>query len=338
MVTGAAGFIGARLADQLAAGGWEVLGIDSGRSGDWSRQTRRINRWDADICDIDVDTWSEALEGVDVVFHLAAEKYNSSRSTPARVIETNVTATERLLRGAGLAGVGKTVFSSSLYAYGNLGPRPDGRGGPAPRDRVRRLKGRGENLLRVAQRDYGTAWSVARLFFVYGPHQHAEGGYPSVIVTHMRRIVAGEASLIRGDGEQQLDYVYLDDAVDALIQLAEPDANGLTVNIGTGHGVSVNELTERILEITGSDLRPISVEPDWTAGTRRVSQPRLAQQELGWRATTTLDEGCGRHGWNTGESADDLSGGSAYNEEARCPTWRRGCWPRAMSRVSASRW
>lgn len=292
VVTGAAGFIGARLADQLAAGGWEVLGIDSGRSGDWSRQTRRINRWDADICDIDVDTWSEALEGVDVVFHLAAEKYNSSRSTPARVIETNVTATERLLRGAGLAGVGKTVFSSSLYAYGNLGPDPmDEEDLLHPVTVYGVSKVAGENLLRVAQRDYGTAWSVARLFFVYGPHQHAEGGYPSVIVTHMRRIVAGEAPLIRGDGEQQLDYVYLDDAVDALIQLAEPDANGLTVNIGTGHGVSVNELTERILEITGSDLRPISVEPDWTAGTRRVSQPRLAQQELGWQATTTLDEG-----------------------------------------------
>lgn len=292
MVTGAAGFIGARLADRLASDGWEVLGIDSGRTGDWSRQTLSINRWDVDICDVDTETWTEALEDIDVVFHLAAEKYNSSRSTPARVIETNVTATERLLRGAGLATVRKIVFSSSLYAYGNLGPEPMAEGDPLRPVTVYGVsKVAGENLLRVAQHDYGTTWAVARLFFVYGPRQHAEGGYPSVIVTHLRRIARGEAPLIRGNGEQQLDYVYLDDAVDALVRLADPCADGLTVNIGTGQGVTVNELTERVLAVTGSDLKPVSVEPDWTDGTRRVGQPTLAQQMLDWHATTTLEEG-----------------------------------------------
>ena len=295
LVTGAAGFIGSRLADRLAADGWEVLGIDSGRSGDWSRQTQDITRWNADICDVDTETWMEALSGVDVLFHLAAEKYNSSRSTPARVVETNVTATERLLRGAGLAGVGKTVFSSSLYAYGNLGPEPMSEADLLPPVTVYGVsKVAGENHLRVAEHDYGTPWSIARLFFVYGPHQHAEGGYPSVIVTHMRRIAAGEAPLIKGDGEQQLDYVYLDDAVDALVRLASPEADGLTVNIGAGRGVTVNELTDRILAVTGSDLEPISVEPDWTAGTRRVSRPRVAAQVLDWTPTTTLDEGLRR--------------------------------------------
>ena len=80
-------------------------------------------------------------------------------------------------------------------------------------------------------------------------------------------------------------------SADALVRLASPAADGLTVNIGTGRGVTVNELTSRILAVTSSSLTPLSVEADWTAGTRRVSRPRLAQDVLGWTATTTLDEG-----------------------------------------------
>ena len=64
----------------------------------------------------------ELCAGVDVVFHLAAEKHNSAKATPERIIDVNISATTRLFEAAGVAGRPKVVFTSSLYAYGSMGP------------------------------------------------------------------------------------------------------------------------------------------------------------------------------------------------------------------------
>ncbi len=122
-VTGAAGFIGSHLSRALAAE-HDVIGIDNGRSGDWNRVADSVARHNLDITAPDASDWADLLRDTDVLFHLAAEKYNSSRTTPQRVIDTNITATARLFEGAARAGVQQVVFTSSLYAYGSVGPEP----------------------------------------------------------------------------------------------------------------------------------------------------------------------------------------------------------------------
>jgi UDP-glucose 4-epimerase len=295
VVTGAAGFIGSHLAARLAESGREVIGIDNERSGDWSRVTFPCTRVERDLVDMTVDDLVGVMDGADVCFHLAAEKYNSSSSTPQRVIDVNISATQRLVDAAARAGVRKVVFTSSLYAYGSMGPDPMSETDvPAPTTAYGMSKIAGEHLLRVAQRDSDLSWSVARLFFVYGTRQYAEGGYKSVIMSNFERIRRGERPTIFGDGEQSLDYVYVDDVVEALVRMTDATYDGGMFNIGTGRGISVNEMTKLMLEVSGTNLEPIECPADWTAGSARVGDPNHTRKALGWSASIDIDAGLRR--------------------------------------------
>ncbi len=212
------------------------------------------------------------------------------------MIDTNITATRRLLTALGqLDRVPKLVFTSSLYAYGALGPTDMSEADlPAPTTDYGVSKLAGEHLLRVATSESGLPWTVARLFFIYGPRQYAEGGYKSVIVSNFERMSRGEPPRINGDGQQSLDYLYLDDALSALVKMTNRAVDGLTLNISSGTAVTVAELTARMLKVAKCDLQPVEAPPDWTAGTRRAGDPALARRRLGWVPTVGLDDGLGR--------------------------------------------
>lgn len=295
VVTGGAGFIGSHLARALRARGDEVVVVDSMRSGDWTRVPEGAERVDADLRDLQSEDWRQILAGADVLFHLAAEKYNSSRTTPERVLEVNVLGTDRLFRAAAEAGVGHVVFTSSLYAYGSTGPDPMRETDvPAPTTTYGASKLAGEHLLRTVGHETGMRWSIARLFFVYGPGQYADGGYKSVIVTGFERLRSGLPLLVKGSGTQSLDYVFVDDVVDALLRLAEARHSGLTVNIGTGHPTTINDLTVLLAETARVVPNVERVAADWTDGTNRYCDPNLAARTLGWSARTSLADGLNR--------------------------------------------
>jgi nucleoside-diphosphate-sugar epimerase len=280
----------------LAAEGIEVVGIDDERSGDWSRVEAPCAQIARDVGDFPDDELLELCADVDLVFHLAAEKHNQARATPQRIIDVNISATRRLFDAAGRAKRPKVVFSSSLYAYGSMGPDPMNEADlPTPSTTYGVSKLAGEHLLRVAQQQHGLAWTVARLFFVYGPRQYALGGYKSVIVSNFERLVRGEVPTVYGDGEQTLDYVFVDDAIGALVAMAAPEHNAKTMNVASGRGVSINELTAAMITTSGSLSAPRSLPADWTAGSRRVGDPTLAARELGWKAETPLAVGLRRY-------------------------------------------
>jgi UDP-glucose 4-epimerase len=304
LVTGAAGFIGCHLVETLHDGGCDVTGIDDERSGDWARLQAPCTQVRRDIADLTPVELTELCADADVVFHLAAEKYNSAKATPQKIIDVNISATRRLFAAAAHAHRPKVVFTSSLYAYGAMGPEPMRETDlPAPTTIYGISKVAGEHLLRVRHDEYRLPWSVARLFFVYGPRQFAEGGYKSVIVSNFERLARGEAPTVFGDGEQALDYVYIDDVVAALVALAAPEHDGKTLNISSGHGTTVNGLTAAMLSVSASRLEPQMCPPDWTAGSRRVGDPTAAATELGWKADTPIEVGLQRY-W-------EWSGGSA---------------------------
>ena len=298
MVTGAAGFIGGRLAERLIRNQIEVRGVDSLRSGDWSRFAGNGFRLTADLRTMTANELDELCLGAKVLFHIAAEKHNSAKEDPQQIIDVNISATRRLFDAAARVGVRKVVFTSSLYVYGSRGPEPMSEEQiPTPNTMYGLSKLAGEHLLRIASGDSGLGFSIARLFFIYGPRQYAKGGYKSVIVSNFERIRRGEAPIIFGDGHQALDYTYVDDAVDALLLLASTEHDGSMVNIGSGQAVSVAELTERMLEVAGSTLSVRYVPADWTAGSRRVADCSRARSELGWEPQVPLRDGLTRI-WN----------------------------------------
>lgn len=237
---------------------------------------------------------AQHLRGCDYLFHLAAEKGRAAREAPGRALQVNVLATERLLQAAAQTEVRKVVFSSSLYAHGGRHGIMREHDVPEPDCVYGISKLAGEHLLRHAAREHGLAGTSLRLFFIYGPGQDESSAYRSLIVHTFERILRGLPPQLRGDGKQALDYLYVDDAVDALLCALQPVADGELFNIGSAYAASVEQLIRRMVVIAGSDLPIERVPADDTHGTRRMADITRARARLHWEPATSLDEGLRR--------------------------------------------
>jgi UDP-glucose 4-epimerase len=149
----------------------------------------------------------------------------------------------------------------------------------------------GEGIFRAIDREIGLSWNIARLFFIYGPRQYADGGYKSVILSNFERLMNNESPTIYGDGTQALDYVYIDDCIKALMSLASNPTDRQIVNISTGTPVTINELTQTMVLIARSKQDPAYLQADWTEGSVRFGSNSLAQERFRWNASTGLVEG-----------------------------------------------
>lgn len=292
LVTGGAGFIGHHLVNALVQQGHECVVIDSGRSGRWSQVNPKAEKVNSDIEALTEEELAAALTGVEIVYHLAAEKYNSSSMTPNRVIAVNIKATDALFRACAKANVRRVVFTSSLYAYGAVGPKEMQETDlPHPSTHYGISKLAGEHLLAANLKGTNTTYNIARLFFIYGPAQFAEGGYKSVIIKNFDNILGKKPVTISGDGNQSLDYVYIDDCVEALILLGESKHSSHTVNVASGRAYSINEVAQKMCEVSGIQSSFKTIEPDWTANTTRVGNADEITRIFGWTSRTTLKAG-----------------------------------------------
>jgi len=299
MVTGGCGFIGSHLVRALLArGAARIVVVDSLRYGDPANLDQAggaIEIIRHTLGHDDPALLGEPLRGVRALFHLAAEKHNQSKDDPLQVMRSNVLGTYALFDLAARAGVEKIVFSSSLYAYGRLS------GGPFREDEVPRpttvygiTKLCGEHLLAHVQEARGIAGNALRFLFVYGPRQFAGTGYKSVIVKNFERLLAGLPPTVYGDGNQALDYVYVDDVVDATIRALESELSGEVFNVGSGVPTTINRLIDVMQSVAGSPDAKKHEPADWTAGTSRVADIGKIRRLLAWEPQTSLREGLER--------------------------------------------
>jgi UDP-glucose 4-epimerase len=300
MVTGGCGFIGSHLVRRLLADGVRrVVIVDSLGYGD-PANLGAIDREPIELVRFTLGTDPPArlaphLRGIDCLFHLAAEKHNQSKGNPAALLHANVDGTCALFEFAARSGVRRTVFASSVYAYGRMvGPDLDESEPLLPTTIYGISKLCGERLLAHFARETAMEGSVLRYFFVYGPRQYAGTGYRSVILRNFGRMLAGEAPVVVGDGRQTLDYVFVDDVVEATIRCMECPTASQTLNVGSGVATSINELTAAMLAVTGSARDPAYAEADETAGTRRVASIARIRSALDWRPCVPLEEGLRR--------------------------------------------
>jgi UDP-glucose 4-epimerase len=299
VVTGGCGFIGSHLVRRLLELRAErVVVIDSLRYGDPANLGDRTAAVEVVRHQLGTDdplALRDALRGARYLFHLAAEKHSQSRHSPLDVLRSNVDGTYALFDAAAQCGVEKIVFASSLYAYGRLqGPpfREDEL--PQPRTVYGISKLCGEHFLRSLRAEHGVPYNVLRYLFVYGPRQFAGMGYKSVIVRNFERLRDGEPPTVYGDGMQTLDYVFVDDAVEAAVRALETDVSDEVFNVGSGQPTTVNALIDLMLTVAKSRL-PKRYEPaDWTAGTARVGDVNKARTLLGWVPRTALADGLAR--------------------------------------------
>ena len=300
MVTGGCGFIGSHLAGRLLAdGARKVIVLDSMDYGDTSNLVASADpaRGRLEVVRFKIGTdpvqrLAGSLKDVDVLVHLAAEKHNQALARSTALLKANIDGALDLFQAAAESGVEQIVFSSSLYAYGRWhAPRMVESEAPLPDTLYGISKLFGEHALRYCARHYGTRYAVLRFFFVYGPRQFAGTGYKSVIVKNFERILQGEAPLICGDGQQSLDYVFVDDVVDAIVGTMQGELSGQLWNVASGSAVSILELTREMIRVAGGDIQPTFGPADATAGTSRAADITKIREQLGWSPRRPLSEG-----------------------------------------------
>ena len=291
LVTGGAGFIGSNLVKRLLEEGNTVTVLDNFMSGYRSNLDPFpvVRIIEGDIRDKTVV--ETAMEGAEVVFHLAASVGNKrSIDQPITDAEINVLGTLNILEAARKEGVRKIVASSSAGIFGELKTMPIKEDHPIePDSPYGCTKLCEEKLCLSYAKLYDIEAVCLRYFNVYGPNQRFDA-YGNVIPIFVFRMLRNESLLIYGDGEQTRDFVHVDDVVQANIKAAKAIGVSGAFNIASGTRVTINRLVEMIIK----DNNAIKIEH----GSERPGDVRhsladisLAHQRINYSPSVDLESG-----------------------------------------------
>lgn len=287
LVTGGAGFIGSNLVDTLIDKGWEVIVIDD-ESSDAHEQFYFNPK--AKYLKFSITNYKAirpCFEGVDYVFHLAAEsRIQPAIQNPTHAVHVNAVDTCNVLQAAREAGVKRVIYSSTSSAYGlkNEPPLVE----TMPKDCLNPYsvsKTAGEELCKMYNDLFGLETITFRYFNVYGPRQCTRGQYAPVIGLFLRQKANGKPMTVVGDGLQTRDYTHVYDVVQANILATEcTEGLGEIINIGTGVSHNILDLVEMI----GGDHIHIDPRPGECRHTKANNEK--AKRILKWEPTQSLKE------------------------------------------------
>jgi nucleoside-diphosphate-sugar epimerase len=298
VVTGAAGFIGSHLCEELLQGGHRVTGVD-GFIPYYPRAVKERNLGEAKAhprctfqpLDLRHDPLDALVAGADVIFHLAAMPGLSRSWADFDGYWTcNVQATQRLLEAIRRAAprLGRLVYASTSSVYGRFGSGDeDLPTKPVSPYGVTKLAG--EQLCRAYGETYGLPVVALRYFSVYGPRQRPDMGYHLFI----RALLRGEPIVVYGDGQQVRGNTYIADCVQATLAAVEARPGEL-YNVGGGETASVWDIIHRLEKLAGraAVIQPEPARP----GDQRYTfaDTSKLRRHLGWEPRITLDEGLAR--------------------------------------------
>jgi nucleoside-diphosphate-sugar epimerase len=301
LITGSNGFIGKNLVDKLLEDENIVYGFDNEFTSlitNESRKNYTLNKKNIlEICEDD-------FSNIDVLIHLAAVKKHSviDNYDESQLFETNFHGTHYLFNLAAKSGVKKIIYTSSLYANGNMHKlQALETDYPRPLTLYGQSKLFGENVLEQVCKENQIHGVALRLYFIYGPHQYFGKGYPSVFISSMKNLAMDRGPSIHNDGLQSLDYLYVDDLcllIKKILQLPSLSRYDL-VNASTGHSQSIRNIIELITDIWNhkakKNLAPFySGIKDFTEGTYRSGNNQKAFDIFGWEPSINIDEGISR--------------------------------------------
>jgi nucleoside-diphosphate-sugar epimerase len=282
LVTGVAGFIGSNLADRLLGAGHHVIGVDNLAYGIPRQVPAGIEFHQLDIRSRQI---YDVLEGVDVVFHLAAKNdLVACQKDPVETMEINVAGTANVFEAARQAKVHKVVLATSS----------------ALEEGEARLNGfyaiskvTAERLAVGYKQAFGLPFVAVRYFNVYGPRQDYRRLNPPVISAFIIRVLKHEAPvLFDGYQNNKRDFIYVDDINDFHLQCIDDDRlNDNLFRLGTGITYSMDQVWNVVKKVTGTDLEPI-IKPRAAEDTPAVTQADIsAASEMGWRPKTSFEDG-----------------------------------------------
>jgi nucleoside-diphosphate-sugar epimerase len=307
-ITGAAGFIGSHLAERCLEQGHSVLGVDSLTSY-YEPELKRANvkhlsshmSWtflEGDLVDLDL---ASLLDGIDVVFHLAAQPgvRASWGQTFGAYVDSNVTALQRLLEASRSAALERFVFASSSSVYGDAERLPTNEETPLqPISPYGATKALGEHLCRLYHRSHALPTVLLRYFTVYGPRQRPDMAFNKLISAALEH----EEIIIYGDGGQTRDFTFVGDAVDGTIAAATNGHSGVVYNLGGGARTSMNEVLEMIADLTAEELNVRRVAAQAGDARDTAADTSRARAQLGFAPSRSLYEGLSEQvAWHQGK-------------------------------------
>jgi UDP-glucose 4-epimerase len=288
LVTGGAGFIGSHLTRALLADGRRVTVLDNlsvGRREVVPEGARFVHGDVRDEAAI-----GEALSGVDCVFHLAAQvTIRGSFDRFHEDLDTNVMGTARLLRAVDRTRVKWFTLASSMAIYSDAdSPAPIDESHPKrPLSPYGVGKLAAEDVAHQILEARGIPFTATRFFNTYGPGQ-TYTPYVGVLTIFITRLLRGESITIFGDGEQQRDFIHVEDIVAGA--MATPGREPGRYNLGTGRGTTLNQLAAMVLAKLAPGQTP--KHADAQAGELRFSVADIsaARRALGFSPTRSLQQ------------------------------------------------
>jgi UDP-glucose 4-epimerase len=305
LVTGGAGFIGSHLSHSLLEAGIDVLVLDDFSTG--SRKNIKEIETNVKFRIVEGSLLDEKLVGeliaqVDACFHLgAALGVQRILEKPYLSLKTNVAGTENVIEAAANRGV-KVFLASTSELYGKSKDQPlteeSDRVIGSPR-LVRwaysEAKAIDESVAEMFRGSHGLKYVTGRFFNTVGPRQ--SGAYGMVLPRFVKSAIQGENLRVYGDGSQSRVFCHVSDAVSAVLAIFNDErAEGQAFNIGGEEEVSIRELAERVIKVTGSSSRIeyVSYEDAYPAGfeetMRRVPDTTKLRTLTGWKPKYNLDE------------------------------------------------
>jgi UDP-glucuronate 4-epimerase len=290
VVTGAAGFIGSQLAGVLQASGHDVTGVDC-LTDFYDVREKERNARGLDLRRLDLAAERLELDGVDGVFHLAAQAgVRSFGDVFPTYVRRNLLASQRVFEACAQAGV-RVVFASSSSIYGETETYPTPEDAePRPISPYGITKLGCEHLARAYGSAFGLDAVVLRYFTVYGPRQRPDMFFRRVCDV----LRTGGSFEIFGSGEQSRSFTYVGDAVEATIAAMERAEPGAVFNVGGGEEASMLEAIAVLERLSGHrlDVRHTgTAKGDVSRTSADVSRIAAA---LDWRPRTSLEDGLAR--------------------------------------------
>ena len=298
-MTGGLGFIGSNLAHRLVAQGANVTIIDAliaGHGGD----RRNVAGLDVEIIEAEIGEpiVAEAVTDAEVIFNLAGQvSHIDSMRDPLRDLHLNATSHASFLEILRRVNPSvRVVHASTRQVYGKPIRMPVDELHPTrPMDVNGVAKLAGEQLHMVYHSAHAMPTTSLRLTNVYGPRQRLSSDELGFLPVFMRKALCGEEIHIFGDGAQRRDCVHVADVVDALLAATAPEAVGRVFNVGHVVDHSLAEIASAVILATGSS-GGLQLVP-WPDDHQRIdigsfhTDCSAIAESLGWKATTSLDEG-----------------------------------------------
>jgi UDP-glucose 4-epimerase len=299
-VTGAAGFIGGHLAEELLRQGHEVACLDDFSSGKRETAALLAQRSGFELIEgsvVDPAAVERAVRGAQWVFHLAAlPSVPVSMREPLRTTEVNVGGTVQVLEAARRVGARRVVLACSCAAYGDGLEQPKHESlPPRPASPYAAQKVAAELFAQTYTRALGLPCVALRFFNVYGPRQDPKSEYAAAIPRFATLLLQGKPPVIYGDGKQTRDFVHVSDVVRAnLLAATSEAAAGEVINVASGRSASLLELVALLREAVGA--KALGIEPEHQAarpGDLRASSADLAKARrmLGYEPRVVLRDG-----------------------------------------------